>query len=248
MAHDPSFLRRAEELFQRSQMQNIVTHTGFLTPVEQHALENLPHLRAGLLFHGGEAGTERQVAFFLPSYMDAEDFDPSLYITAFHIRCRFGAPGHRDVLGSLLGLGIERWTLGDIYTQGEEAWFFCLPTVAAHISRELTHIGRGGASVREIPLPEVPAPAREREEISFTVNSPRLDAILAGTFHLSRGDATERIIEGLVQLNYTICEKPATEISPGDVFSLRGSGKATLVEVGGKSRKDRTRVRVERYR
>jgi len=188
------------------------------------------------------------VAFFLPEYLEPEEFDPGAYLTALRLRCRFGAPGHRDVLGSLLGLGLERWTLGDIYTKGEEAWVFCLPTAAAHVCRELTHIGRGGAEVEEIPLSLVPAPEREVEVVAFTVAGLRLDALLAGTFHLSRGEAAERIGAGLVQLNYASCEKPAAEVSPGDVFSLRGSGKARLVEVGGLSRKERIRVRVEKYR
>jgi RNA-binding protein YlmH len=116
MAHDPIFLRRAEELAQRSQTKNIITHTGFLTPAEQHTLESLPSLRAGLLFHGGGPDCERRVAFFLPPYMAAEDFAPQDYITAFHIRCRFGAPGHRDVLGSLLGFVFKGTAPGEIYT------------------------------------------------------------------------------------------------------------------------------------
>jgi RNA-binding protein YlmH len=245
---DLILLRRAEDLLRRSGEQNTITHTGYLSPAEQHAIETRPHLRPGLLLHGGGDGCERRVVFFLPDYLTPEDFDPGAYITAFHIRCRFGAPGHRDVLGSLLGLGLERWTLGDIYTQGEEAWFYCLPAVAEHIRRELTHVGRGGAEVRELPLGEVPTPRRERELIAFTVSGLRLDAVLAGTFALSRGEAVERIAAGLVQLNYLLCEKPSAEVEAGDVFSLRGSGKARLAEIGGKSRKDRTRVHVEKYR
>ncbi|MCL2563439.1 MAG: YlmH/Sll1252 family protein [Oscillospiraceae bacterium] len=244
---DLHLLRRAEDLQRRSSEQNIVTHTGFLSPTEQHAIQTLPHLRQGLFFHGGGADCERRIAFFLPDYLTPEDFDPAEYITAFRIRCRFGAPGHRDVLGSLLGLGLERWTLGDIHAAGETARFYCLPSIAAHIARELTHIGRNGVQVTEIPPGEMPVPERQRETIAFTVSSLRLDAVLAGTFNLSRTAAAAHIAAGLVQVNYTPCLKPAAELTPGDVFSLRGSGKAMLAEVGGKSRKDRTRIRVERY-
>jgi len=245
---DPAFLRRAEDLQRRSSEQHCVTHTGFLTPAEQHVLETRPYLRPSLFLHGGGEDAERRVAFFLPDYLAPEDFDPGEHLTAFRIRCRFSAPGHRDVLGSLLGLGIERWTLGDIYAEGEAAWFYCLPTVAEHIKRELTHIGRASVQVAEILLSEVPAPKREREEQSFTVSSLRLDAVIAGTWNLSRADAVERIEGGLVSLNYAPCLKPAAELEPGDIFSLRGSGKAALAEIGGKSRKDRTRVRVDIYR
>jgi len=242
------FLHRAEDLWRRSGEQNIVTHTSFLTPAEQHTLGTQPHFRQSLHLHGGGPDCERQIAFFLPDYLSPERFDPGDTITAFHISCRFGVPSHRDVLGSLLGLGLERWALGDIATQGESAWFYCLPTVAGHIRGNFTHVGRNGVQVKEIPPGEVPAPERKRESVTFTVNGLRLDAILAGTFGLSRTGASERITMGLVQLNHNPCLKPAATLNPGDVFSLRGNGKAKLAEIGGRSRKDRTHVRVEKYR
>ncbi|MCL2843146.1 MAG: YlmH/Sll1252 family protein [Oscillospiraceae bacterium] len=245
---DFDLIRRADDLHRRSLDQQIVTHTGFLTPAEQYALVGLSHLHRSLFFHGGTENAERRVAFFLPDYLTAEAFDPAEYLTAFHLRCRFAEPGHRDVLGSLLGLGIERWSLGDIYTQGEDAWFFCLPSIAGHIGRELTKIGRNGVAVQDIPLPHVPAPEREVELVTFSVSALRLDSILAGTFGLSRSRTAEAVGAGLVQLNYTTCLKPAAGVEPGDVFSLRGSGKAKLCDLGGHSRKGRLFVQVEKYR
>lgn len=240
-------LHRADELHRRSLDRGIITHTNFLTPAEQYVLAGLPHLRPALHLYGGSAEAERRLAFFLPDYLTPEDFDAPEYLTAFHIRCRFAEIGHRDVLGSLLGLGLHRWSIGDIHTSGEEAWFFCLPSVAGLIAAELTRIGRHGASVRELPLDQVTLPERNREEVRFTVSSLRLDAVLAGTFNLSRTNAAELIEAGAVQLNYTICEKTSATVEPGDVFSLRGYGKACLRETGGKSRKDRLHLVVERY-
>jgi len=240
-------LHRADELHQRSLDRGIVTHTNFLTPTEQYTLERLPHLGPALHLFGGFRDAERRIAFFLPEYLTPEDFDGADYLTAFHIRCRFAEIGHRDVLGSLLGLGLHRWSIGDIHADGEEAWFFCLPSVAGLISTELARIGRSGTVVREILLDQVSLPERSREEIRFTVSSLRLDAVLAGTFNLSRTNAAELIEAGAVQLNYAICEKSSAMVEPGDVFSLRGHGKACLRETRGKSRKDRLRIVVERY-
>jgi len=240
-------LHRADELHGRCIERGIPTHTNFLTPAEQYALERLPHLRPALYLFGGFPEAERRIAFFLPEYLTSEDFEVSDYLTAFHIRCRFAEIGHRDVLGSLLGLGLHRWSIGDIHAGGEEAWFFCLPSVAGLIATELTRIGRNGAAVRETSLDQVTFPERSREERSFTVSSLRLDAVLAGTFNLSRTNAAELIEAGAVQLNYAICEKSSAMVEPGDVFSLRGHGKACLRETCGKSRKDRLRIVVERY-
>lgn len=245
---DSDLTRRADDLYRRSLDQQIITQTGFLTPAEQYALAGLSYLQPTLTFHGGWAKAERRAAFFLPDYLTPETFDPTEHLTAFHLRCRFAQPGHRDVLGSLLGLGIERWSLGDIYTQGEDAWFFCLPSIAGHIERELTKIGRNGVAVQEIPLTQVPAPERAVETVTFSVSTLRLDSILAGTFGLSRNHAAEAVGAGLVQLNYTTCLKPAAGVEPGDIFSLRGHGKARLAGLGGHSRKGRLFVQVETYR
>jgi len=239
--------RRAEELYRRCLDQQIVTHTGFLSPAEQYVLSGLPHLSDRLHLHGGAGDSERCVAFFLPDYLTATSFEPAEYLCAFHLTCRFAKLLHRDVLGAVLGLGIERWCLGDIMARGEEAWFFCLPTVVAHIQRELTKVGRHGAMVRELSLSLVPPSERRVEAVHFSVSSLRLDSLLAGTFGLSRTQAAFAAETGLVQLNYAICTKPAMGIEPGDVFSLRGGGKARLAELGGLSRKSRLFVRVDRY-
>ena len=244
---DSQFIHRAQELWQRSQERSIVTHTSFLTPAQQHAIQKLPYLAPSLYLFGGQEGTERQIAFFLPDYLQVENFDPSQYIWAFYISCRFGSIGHRDVLGSLLGLGLARWSIGDIYTQGEDGWFFCLPSVGTAIANDLEKVGRNGARVEKVSLEQVPMAEKKREEVKFTVNTLRLDSIVAGTFGLSRQNAVKQIEAGLVQCNYEICEKISVQLVPGDVFSLRGYGKACLKEVGGKSRKEKTYVTVERY-
>ena len=244
---EQDLIRRAEELCRRSAAQDRVTHTGFLSPAEQYALNARPGLRKSLRLFGGGPDCERQVAFFLPDWLSPEDFTPQEYLGAFHLLCRFNPPSHRDILGSLLALGLSRWSLGDIYTQEEEAWFFCLPSVVSHIERELSRVGRGGVQVRAIPLIEVPPPVRSREPLSFTVAGLRLDAILVGTFHLSREEAAASIEAGQVALNYSPCQKPAALLGPGDVFSLRGHGKAALTDVGSKNRKDRIRITVEKY-
>lgn len=246
MDHE-ALLRRAEDLARQSWTKNIVTHTGFLTPAEQAALQRTPPTGDAIVFHGGIPDCERQIAFFLPDYLSKEDLEPTSYIAAFHGRARFQQPGHRDYLGALLGLGIERWCLGDIYTQGEDAWFFCLSSVAAHIARDLDKVGRGGVQLSEIPPQQVPAPERAVKPVSFTVKSLRLDAVLAGAFSLSRGPAAQHISAGSVQLNHTVVTKPDLAVGEGDMLSLRGHGRAKLAAVGGTSKKGRLYITAERY-
>ena len=71
------------------------------------------------------------------------------------------------------------------------------------------------------------------------MQSLRFDAVLGETFRLSRTQAVKLIAAGAASLNYLPCLKNDASLSEGDVISLKGYGKATVAEIGGKSRKDR---------
>lgn len=242
------FQKRISDLADRCERTGTVTATGFLTPAEQYALKHfsIPAEVTTVLSGGGD-GCERQCAFFLPWYMAAEDFDPGEYIRAIKLTAYFGQPGHRDYMGAALGLGIQREWLGDIRVMCAECYIFCLPSVEPLLREELTKVGRHGVKAASIPLGDVPAPERKVKTVTFTVKSLRLDAVAGGMFNLSRTAAADLIRMGAASLNYTECDKVDAPVKEGDSISLRGHGKGTLTEAGGKSRKDRTFLTAEIY-
>ena len=240
-------LKRAEDLARRCEGRGVPTNTGFLTPAERYALEHDPALReANMVFHGGHADAERSIAFFLPDWMEPDALDVSEYIRAIRLTAAFGEPGHRDYLGAILGMGVGREWVGDILVQGETAYVFCQPSVLRHLL-SIEKVGRCGVKAEETPLDGVPLQPRKTEERSFTVMSPRLDAVCAGMFRLSRTESARQIEAGLVSLNYTECLKTDQPVSEGDVLSLRGAGKGKLTAFGGSSRKGRLFVTAEIY-
>ena len=248
---EDDLIRRAEDLSARCARRGILTNTQFLTPAESHTLEAWAKCATDctLLLHGGYEGAERAAAFFLPDWMDRADFDPAEHICALEGVAAFGAPGHRDWLGAALGLGIGREWLGDILVEENRAVLLCLPSVKAHLLLNLDKVGRCGVKLREIALSEIDPPARSMEERVFSVQSPRLDAVCAGAFRLSRTAAAEAIAAGLLSLNYALCLKPDAPVREGDVLSLRGKGKAAVLDAGSReSKKGRHFVKVGIYR
>ncbi len=245
MEHE-ALLKRIDDLFRRCEKANILTATTFLTPAEQAAVVSYVNRLSGcqMLLHGGRPDCERRVAFFLPDWLEAADFEPGEAIAALRIDAYYGTPGHRDYLGALLGLGVRREWVGDIRVDGQTAWVFCLPSVAEQLAG-LEQAGRVSVKAAMVPLSEVPEPERKRKEVKFTVQSPRFDAVLGESFRLSRTQAAKLIAAGAASLNYLPCLKNDAPISEGDVISLKGHGKATVAEIGGKSRKDRLFVRVQ---
>ena len=237
-------IRRGEDLRERCERTCSVTSTAFLTPAEQYALSAWSGRRADcrMILRGGVEGAERQAAFFLPFYVEEDDFDPGEYIRCIKVTAGFGSPGHRDYMGAVLGLGIRREWLGDIMAEGSTAHIFCLSTVADHLLASLDKVGRYGVKTSEVPLSAAPAPKFEVKEVTFSVMSLRLDAVAAGMFNLSRTSAVGLIAAGEVSLNYSECLRPDAPVQPGDIVSVRGHGKATLADIGGQSRKGRTFV------
>lgn len=243
-----ALLRRAEDLLLRCERSGNPTAGTFLSPAERAVLEQHLKYRPGcrLVFYGGQPDSERSVPFFLPDWLESADFDPSESLRALKITAYYGTPGHRDYLGALLARGVRREWVGDILIDGQTAWVFCLPSVAEELAG-LEQVGRVSVKAEAVPVGAVPAPEKQRKAVSFTVHSPRLDAVLSETFRLSRTAAVRQISAGFANLNHLPCLKPDAPVHEGDVLSLKGRGKAEITEIGGMSRKGRIFMKAEIY-
>ena len=243
---EDELIKRLADLAARCERQSAITHTAFLTPAEQaEAASWAKQNGCRLVLSGGHPECERKAAFFLPFYVEPETFSPEEYICAMRAEAFFGAPAHRDYMGAILGLGIRREWLGDIWVDDSGATIFCLPGVERHLLDSLDRVGSVSVRVSSVALSELSAPERAVSSVTFSVQSMRLDAVCAGMFHLSRTKAEEAIRLGLVSLNYLPCLKGSVTVREGDTISVRGHGKGTLGAPGGLSKKGRQFVTAE---
>jgi len=96
--------------------KNVPASTCFLTLRELEMTRYLFGEIPGLTAFGGYDEAERKMLVYLPEYLEEtalfEDDSPIVCIRAEF----FGtdAPTHRDLLGSVMGLGIRRGMVGDI--------------------------------------------------------------------------------------------------------------------------------------
>ena len=100
------------------------------------------------VFYGGFDDACRTVCgFFEGTY--AEEMSPEETRELFPVSAvtftfrKFDKLSHRDFLGAILGTGLERSVLGDIFVSEERAVVFCLET-ALELVCGLTKIGRAG--------------------------------------------------------------------------------------------------------
>ncbi|MCL1832809.1 MAG: YlmH/Sll1252 family protein [Oscillospiraceae bacterium] len=220
----------------------------FLSPAEaQSAAERFSRRRDVMLaFDGGYEGAERTRAIF--TNPDWGNYERTELFAALKIVHRpQDVLGHRDILGALMGLGIERGTIGDILVNEPFAAFVCLPELGGYIAEHFTKAGRMGIEASVISLDELPVHEEELTIKTDTVASLRLDAVLCAAFGLSRTKVVEYIIAGRVSLNHQLCLKPDKEVSEQSLLSVRGLGRVKLMEVGGVSRKGRSFVKIGLY-
>ena len=245
---DRLLLAKVLDKYEQSQRKNIPAATLFLSPREQQlvqALLNAAGVRSGYVLDGGYEEAERKIAVFLPDW--AEDAERELVFLRASFHGADSALTHRDILGSLMGLGVERDRLGDILVSPHSADIIAAPSLRDFFLREWTEAGRVKLTVAEIAREELLLPQVQVKVLRDTVSSLRLDAVAAAAFSVSRGKAAELIAAGRVNLDHVPCLKPDKPVAEGAVLTARGFGKAKLKEVGGLSKKGRTGITIERY-
>ncbi len=249
--------------FRQCENKSIMTHSGFLSPAEVNLAESFCIAeKARFALDGGYADAERRICIFLPDWFewDPEDSadapeegtasDPNDPLAVLHVEVPKGSREltHRDYMGSILGLGVQRSVVGDIIVGENRADIVILKEMAEFFEMNFTSVGRASATVKVCGREALSSAEQKTEQIRDTVASVRLDSICASAFRLARGKAQEAVRQGLVSINGRQCLKSDAEVSEGDRVSLRGKGKAILTEVGGRTRKDRITIIIDRLK
>lgn len=245
---DRLLLARVWDKFEQTERKSVPSATVFLSPREQQMAQmmlNAAGVRSGYVFDGGYGEAERKILIFLPDWAEEAMGDDLVFLrAAFHGE---ESLTHRDILGSLMGLGITRERVGDILVSPHSADIVAAPSLRDFFLREWEQAGRVKLTVTEIGRGELSIPQAQVKVIRDTVSSLRLDAVAATAFSMSRGRAAELIAAGKVNLDHVPCIKGDKAVAEGAVITARGFGKAKLAQVGGLSKKGRIGITVERY-
>jgi RNA-binding protein YlmH len=229
--------------------RNIPAHTGFLSPRELEMCKYLFGNADGLFSFGGYEDAERKMLCYLPDYLEEGYLtDDSSPVICLHATFFEGdTPTHRDFLGSLMGAGIARETVGDICVGKGQCDFFVTEEIAPYLLQNFTNAGRTKFHLTQIPLQDASIPEANITVIKDTLASLRLDGVVSAGFRISRTLASQAITAGKVALDGLPCEKPDKAVTEGAKISLRGSGKIKLQQVNGQTKKGRISVEIHRY-
>lgn len=249
-AEEEQMKKRLRELAERSYRGNCYTFTDFLSLAELSCYYELERELsfAGGMVSGGSEGRERcMIRFGNPQELGYEENFPIACLKIEPLMKKFAENlTHRDFLGALMNLGIERSTLGDIILQEKEAFLFCKESMAPYIMENLARIKH--TSVLCKMTDEVPAEGEaDLKDIKIQIASERIDGVIAKVYKLSRSDSAALFLQKRVFVNGRLCENNSHMLKEQDQVSVRGYGKFIFSGGQGLSKKGKLNALVRVY-
>ena len=242
--------KRFSELARKSDTQSYFTFTNFLGLAEQSAFFELKPKLSGISYSafGGADSAERVVIRF--GNADEIGYEapfPIVTVKAEPVSQKFADKlTHRDFLGALLNLGIDRSTLGDIVIIDNVGYIFALEDIAPYIVSSLTRVKHTDMKLSITDtLPDGDMYRTEQKKIQ--ANGERLDAVIAKVFSLSREDAQSLFKKRLVFASGRLIESTSYIPKENEVISVRGHGRMIYRGYESLSKKGKLNIVVDVY-
>lgn len=236
-------LRHLLDLCRKSEKTGSWQYSGFLSPAEQDDwLRSREAAGFRFLLDGGYENAERKI---LAAGNEDEMGPPELPVSVIAVTPKSEKYAeeltHRDYLGAILGLGIERSLVGDILVRDKRAWFFCQRSAAEMLIASLNQVRRTAVTA-EAAAADVPELQPRYMPLRVNVASERLDAVISAFVNLSRGQTDKLFASEKVFVNGRMTTDRSARLKEGDVFSVRGFGKAVYDGVDYETKKKRYMV------
>lgn len=228
---DYDFIIKVKDWIKQVNFQHKIKLTNFLNPHEQQILKNFlakePQIKMQL--NGGFGNSERKRAIIFPEYLDGENLNHQ--IAGYKIVCSDKSKllEHRQILGTLMSLNINRSIIGDIvFLSDDEIYLAICEEFSTFITENFTTIGRTPLNLIQTELQEI---KKEDlfEEFEIIVSSMRFDVIVASLVNDSRSHIHDMIKQGIVQLNHSIEKNHSKLCQWGDVISIKRHGRYKLI-------------------
>lgn len=241
--------KRLIELSRIAYNRGIVTFSDFLNLNELNILHTTPKnmFLSQYKTYGGYDLSERQMAAFLPDALYYDYEYPVQIIEIRPLNKRFAEDlTHRDYLGAVMNLGIERCKLGDIIVEEGRALLFVKEEMAEYIAEHLTQIRHTSVTItftEEFNSDYEP----DYEELKGTVPSIRLDTVLSIAYPLSRSKLTALIEGARVFVNGKLVTNNGYRLKEYDMISVRKMGRIAYMGIISETKKGRYMISVRKY-
>ncbi|WP_144509346.1 RNA-binding protein [Bacillus sp. FJAT-22090] len=224
--------------------------TDFLDPRQQFIVDSIRRQYDGI--ESGAEGaldqSERKRVLLYPAYFVPTVEDFALSVCEVKYPTKFITLKHKDVLGSMMSLGIDRSKFGDIRVMNGAIQFVVASEVIDYVQANYTSIGKVKV---HIEIVDEPANYFEQSEEwitdTLTVSSLRLDTVISAVFNISRQKSASLISSGKVKVNWAEKDQTSMELQELDLLSIRGFGRIKLLMIEGRTKKDKIRLQIGRF-
>lgn len=240
-------MRRVLDLIEMAVNKFITVHTNFLDPnlveLSKSILNRFDEIEYKVI--GGFDNAERNVVciYNVHSFYDDEENIP---LRALFIKTNTENITHRDVLGSILGLGITRDKVGDISIGEDGVTVVLLEEIADYVKYNLEKVRRENVTISDVDLDELESIEEAGTTKSIILASLRLDAAVSEVYNLSRDTAQKLIRAELVKVNHAAVDKTHHLLEEGSLVSVRGKGRFKIISIDGYTKKDRVKLTIFR--
>lgn len=198
---------------------------------------------------GGYESAERQMIAFIPDAFcyDYQSHYPIAVIKIKPVNHKFADTlTHRDFLGAIINLGIDRCKVGDILVKENEAILFCHEKLTDFFVEQLTKVKHTNVSVTVETLGDFTYQP-EFKIIKGSISSTRIDSVIALCCATSRSQAVDYILGKKAFLNGRLIEANSEIIKENDIISIRGVGKFVFTGILSHTKKGKVFVEIKKY-
>ncbi len=215
--------------------ENSFEITGFMDLNElKLAREALGHFNISYIVKGVNDELDKKNILFIPDYMEGVEDD----VYADNVVCIKIIPEskdkltHRDFMGAIYNLSVEREYLGDIIVKDNIAYFFTMKSFEKYFIENIVYVGKSPVETKVIDIysQEIESLSQNYKEKDYIVPSMRVDAILSEVYALSRSQTKDKIEKGHLFINDKEQYFPSTPLECGDIVSFRQCGKFKVGE------------------
>lgn len=224
-------------------------YTNFIDPYNREICCSVINRYIDISYHedGGFPLAERKSIILYPNYFEKSDINDYLVGLQINGKFKLNSISHRDILGSILGLGINRDKIGDIIVKDNCCQVIVLSNIASYIELNLNKIGKTSVKIDIINKNEIKNNDEIFEEKVIIAASLRLDAVMSSFINLSRVKCVNIIKATKVKVNFKSIISPSKEIKENDLISVRGIGRFRVIKILGYTKKNNTKILIRKY-
>ncbi len=252
---DRILLSQVLDKLEMSKKKEKLEYTDFLDMYQISIVKNfLTRLEiSNYVLYGINEDSERKILIFYPEKYNEQMLEKNYNKILKIIRINLskedeGKFTHRNYLGGIVKVGMNREKVGDILVGENGADIIVKSETAEILAKELETLTRFQNS--QIVIEDISNLRKKEikiEKIDIIVPSLRLDNIVSDLAKTSRSKAVQILNQERVFINGQNETKPAKNVKLGDIITIRGKGRFVIKEIKGTTRSGRTILVIEKF-